>query len=268
MVAGTATDSLLGICESLWRPDLVRRAGGRVGRAGAFCSWRVRGASLRPAEGWLRACGLAPKARHNASTSAATLRRPPRGAPRSSSRPRASQLTPCLTHLHRARPSSRPPRTRQGPEELFETVSQALLSGQDRDCLAGWGAVVYVITKDKVRASHLSSRIAGRTVHAGRGGVRRHQGQGRHSLLVVIFAACLDRFVSATVHGITTKDTASSPQCSAAFCCRVPALRCRAPSLEPSRCCAAVRPRRASPPPARTLTHSQVIARTLKGRMD
>ena len=25
MVAGTATDSLLGICESLWRPDLVRR---------------------------------------------------------------------------------------------------------------------------------------------------------------------------------------------------------------------------------------------------
>lgn len=24
MVAGTATDSLLGICESLWRPDLVR----------------------------------------------------------------------------------------------------------------------------------------------------------------------------------------------------------------------------------------------------
>jgi hypothetical protein len=26
MVAGTATDSLLGICESLWRPDLVRAA--------------------------------------------------------------------------------------------------------------------------------------------------------------------------------------------------------------------------------------------------
>lgn len=33
----------------------------------------------------------------------------------------------------------------QGPEELFETLSQALLSGQDRDCLAGWGAVVYVM---------------------------------------------------------------------------------------------------------------------------
>lgn len=27
MVAGTATDSLLGICESLWRPDLVRGLG-------------------------------------------------------------------------------------------------------------------------------------------------------------------------------------------------------------------------------------------------
>ncbi|KAL4447175.1 hypothetical protein ABPG77_007208 [Micractinium sp. CCAP 211/92] len=68
MVAGTATDSLLGICESLWRPDL-------------------------------------------------------------------------------------------GPEELFETVSQALLSGQDRDCLAGWGAVVYVITKDKVIARTLKGRM-------------------------------------------------------------------------------------------------------------
>lgn len=33
----------------------------------------------------------------------------------------------------------------QESEELFETVSQALLSGQDRDCLAGWGAVVYVM---------------------------------------------------------------------------------------------------------------------------
>ncbi|PSC71517.1 proteasome subunit beta type-3-A [Micractinium conductrix] len=68
MVAGTATDSLLGICESLWRPDL-------------------------------------------------------------------------------------------GPDELFETVSQALLSGQDRDCLAGWGAVVYVITKDKVIARTLKGRM-------------------------------------------------------------------------------------------------------------
>jgi 20S proteasome subunit beta 3 len=68
MVAGTATDSLLGICESLWRPDM-------------------------------------------------------------------------------------------GPEELFETVSQALLSGQDRDCLAGWGACVFVVTKDQVIARTLKGRM-------------------------------------------------------------------------------------------------------------
>ena len=47
----------------------------------------------------------------------------------------------------------------QGPEELFETVSQALLSGQDRDCLAGWGAVVYVITKDNIIARTLKGRM-------------------------------------------------------------------------------------------------------------
>ncbi len=68
MVAGTATDSLLGICESLWHPDM-------------------------------------------------------------------------------------------GPEELFETTSQALLSGQDRDCLAGWGAVIYIVTKDKVVARTLRGRM-------------------------------------------------------------------------------------------------------------
>ncbi|ODV96384.1 hypothetical protein PACTADRAFT_41344 [Pachysolen tannophilus NRRL Y-2460] len=36
------------------------------------------------------------------------------------------------------------------PEDLFETISQALLSATDRDALSGWGAVVYIITKDKV----------------------------------------------------------------------------------------------------------------------
>lgn len=33
----------------------------------------------------------------------------------------------------------------QESEELFETVSQCLLSGMDRDALSGWGAVVYVM---------------------------------------------------------------------------------------------------------------------------
>ena len=33
----------------------------------------------------------------------------------------------------------------QDSEELFETVSQCLLSGMDRDALSGWGAVIYVM---------------------------------------------------------------------------------------------------------------------------
>ena len=32
-----------------------------------------------------------------------------------------------------------------GPDDLFETISQCLLSGVDRDALSGWGAVVYVM---------------------------------------------------------------------------------------------------------------------------
>lgn len=31
------------------------------------------------------------------------------------------------------------------PEDLFETVSQTLLNGVDRDALSGWGAVVHVM---------------------------------------------------------------------------------------------------------------------------
>jgi len=46
-----------------------------------------------------------------------------------------------------------------GPEELFETVSQCLMSGVDRDALSGWGGVVYVVTKDKVVARTLKGRM-------------------------------------------------------------------------------------------------------------
>lgn len=31
-----------------------------------------------------------------------------------------------------------------GPEELFETISQAFMSATDRDALSGWGGVVYI----------------------------------------------------------------------------------------------------------------------------
>jgi len=44
------------------------------------------------------------------------------------------------------------------PEDLFETISQALLNAMDRDALSGWGAYVYVIEKDKVTKRLLKGR--------------------------------------------------------------------------------------------------------------
>mmetsp|Transcript_42551 Transcript_42551/g.69005 ORF Transcript_42551/g.69005 Transcript_42551/m.69005 type:complete len:204 (+) Transcript_42551:101-712(+) len=45
------------------------------------------------------------------------------------------------------------------PEDLFETISQALLSSVDRDCLSGWGAVVYIITPEETIVRHLKARM-------------------------------------------------------------------------------------------------------------
>eukprot|EP01024_Parvocaulis_polyphysoides_P062618 TRINITY_DN71847_c1_g1_i1.p1 TRINITY_DN71847_c1_g1~~TRINITY_DN71847_c1_g1_i1.p1 ORF type:complete len:216 (-),score=11.75 TRINITY_DN71847_c1_g1_i1:223-837(-) len=45
------------------------------------------------------------------------------------------------------------------PDELFETLAQSLLAGVDRDALAGWGAVIYIITPDKVTAKTLRGRM-------------------------------------------------------------------------------------------------------------
>jgi 20S proteasome subunit beta 3 len=47
----------------------------------------------------------------------------------------------------------------QGPDEVFEATAQALLAGVDRDALAGWGAVVYVITPEGVTAKTLKGRM-------------------------------------------------------------------------------------------------------------
>lgn len=52
------------------------------------------------------------------------------------------------------------------PEDLFETISQALLNSVDRDALSGWGAHVYVVTKDKVikrllKGSYMSFWVTG-----------------------------------------------------------------------------------------------------------
>ena len=44
------------------------------------------------------------------------------------------------------------------PDELFEVASQALLASVDRDALAGWGAVVHVITAAGVTTRELKAR--------------------------------------------------------------------------------------------------------------
>ena len=46
----------------------------------------------------------------------------------------------------------------QEPEDLFEVISQCLLSGVDRDCISGWGGIVYVISKDQVICRTLKGR--------------------------------------------------------------------------------------------------------------
>jgi len=58
-----------------------------------------------------------------------------------------------------------------GPEELFETMSQAFLNAVDRDAISGWGVVTYVMyvlygcsltcisTKDQIIKRHLKGRM-------------------------------------------------------------------------------------------------------------
>ncbi|EPB88707.1 proteasome subunit beta type-3 [Mucor circinelloides 1006PhL] len=54
------------------------------------------------------------------------------------------------------------------PEDLFETISQALLNAQDRDALSGWGAVVHVITPTEIITRTLKSRQVRAYSHARR----------------------------------------------------------------------------------------------------
>lgn len=50
-------------------------------------------------------------------------------------------------------------RPNMGPDELFESLSQSLLNAMDRDANTGWGAVVYIIEKDKVTKRYLKTRM-------------------------------------------------------------------------------------------------------------
>mmetsp|Transcript_72216 Transcript_72216/g.154582 ORF Transcript_72216/g.154582 Transcript_72216/m.154582 type:complete len:206 (+) Transcript_72216:89-706(+) len=50
-------------------------------------------------------------------------------------------------------------RPNMNKDELFETIAQCLLSAVDRDCLAGWGGVVTIITPDEVITKRLKGRM-------------------------------------------------------------------------------------------------------------
>lgn len=45
------------------------------------------------------------------------------------------------------------------PDELFESISQALMNALDREASSGWGAIVTIIEKDKVTKRHLKTRM-------------------------------------------------------------------------------------------------------------
>ncbi|CAN0222227.1 unnamed protein product [Ascophyllum nodosum] len=44
-------------------------------------------------------------------------------------------------------------------EELFRVVAWCLLSALERDCLSGYGAVVYLITRDGIETRELTARM-------------------------------------------------------------------------------------------------------------
>lgn len=44
------------------------------------------------------------------------------------------------------------------PDQLFECISQAMVNAFDRDAMSGWGAVVYIIEKDKITKKTLKTR--------------------------------------------------------------------------------------------------------------
>ena len=44
------------------------------------------------------------------------------------------------------------------PEQLFECISNCLLSALDRDSLSGWGTYVYVLTPDELIIRQLKTR--------------------------------------------------------------------------------------------------------------
>ena len=46
-----------------------------------------------------------------------------------------------------------------GPEELGDSLGHILLGGIDSDILAGWGAIVYVMTENSIEAKYLKTKM-------------------------------------------------------------------------------------------------------------
>ena len=45
-----------------------------------------------------------------------------------------------------------------GPDELYEVMAQSLISATDRDCLSGYGAVIYILTPDRLIVREVEGR--------------------------------------------------------------------------------------------------------------
>ncbi|GCC36757.1 hypothetical protein chiPu_0015255 [Chiloscyllium punctatum] len=45
------------------------------------------------------------------------------------------------------------------PDDLFETISQAMLNAVDRDAVSGMGVIVHIIEKDKITTRTLKARM-------------------------------------------------------------------------------------------------------------
>ena len=46
-----------------------------------------------------------------------------------------------------------------GPDQLSESISQALVNAVDRDASAGWGGEVHIIEKDKITTKKIKTRM-------------------------------------------------------------------------------------------------------------
>jgi 20S proteasome subunit beta 3 len=45
------------------------------------------------------------------------------------------------------------------PDQLFESISQALVNAVDRDASSGWGGLVHIIEADKITTRKLKCRM-------------------------------------------------------------------------------------------------------------